>query len=79
MNKRRQQSYGGKDSGERRLARAKKPTDFKTYWANGLRFTTDDRAFDIHIGGRTQVDIADAEPNNNLTHSAQGKFSERVQ
>jgi len=56
-------------------ARAKNPTDFNTYWANGLRFTTDDKAFDLHIGGRVQADFADAEPNNNLTHWSQGKFS----
>ena len=55
--------------------REKKPTDFNTYWANGLRFTTDDKAFDIHIGGRTQIDFADAEPNTTLTHWSQGKFS----
>ncbi len=49
---------------------ARKPTDFEAYWKNGLRFTTDDKAFDIHIGGRTQVDIGDAEPDNLLTTSA---------
>jgi phosphate-selective porin OprO/OprP len=53
----------------------RKPTDFNAYWANGLRFTTDDKAFDIHIGGRAQVDFADAEPNGKLTNWAQGKYS----
>jgi phosphate-selective porin OprO/OprP len=46
--------------------RAKNPTDFNAYWANGLRLTTEDKAFDIHIGGRIQADIADAEVNNAL-------------
>ena len=52
----------------------RKPTDFTASWKNGLRFTTDDKAFDIHIGGRIQADVADAEPNTILTNWANGKY-----
>jgi phosphate-selective porin OprO/OprP len=52
----------------------KKPTDFRAWFnkADGLHFTTEDKAFDMHIGGRIQADFADAEPDPALVTWANG-------
>ncbi len=54
-----------------------KPTDFTVWWSNGLRFTTEDNAFNIHIGGRGEVDFGDAEPNTELSRWARGIYSKK--
>ncbi len=46
------------------------PRDFHVYWQNGLRFTSNDLADDIHIGGRAQIDMGDAEPDTLLARTA---------
>jgi phosphate-selective porin OprO/OprP len=55
----------------------KQPNDFRAWWkpTDGLHFTSENKAFDIHVGGRIQADIADAEPDNNLTKWGNGSFS----
>ncbi|MGA2735097.1 MAG: porin [Syntrophobacteraceae bacterium] len=46
----------------------RQPTDFRAWFnkSDGLHFTTEDKAFDLHVGGRIQFDIADAEPDRNV-------------
>jgi phosphate-selective porin OprO/OprP len=34
------------------------PLDFRTYWKDGLRFTTNNGKFDVRLGGRIQLDGA---------------------
>ncbi|MGA2026162.1 MAG: porin [Syntrophobacteraceae bacterium] len=55
--------------------REKQPTDLNARWANGLRLTSDDKNFDIHIGGRIQFDIADSEPDHALAKWGLSSFS----
>ncbi|MGD0398948.1 MAG: porin [Syntrophobacteraceae bacterium] len=60
---------------------AKQPTDFRAWWnqSDGLHFTTEDKNFDMHIGGRIQYDVADTEPNTALGKwaAAGGSFSSK--
>lgn len=52
-----------------------KTPDFTVWWYNGLRFTTEDNNFNLHIGGRGEIDFADAQPNSGLFNWSQGKYS----
>lgn len=52
-----------------------KTPDFTVWWYNGLRFTTEDGNFNLHIGGRGEVDFADAKPDSTLFNWSQGKYS----
>jgi phosphate-selective porin OprO/OprP len=62
---------------EKRVAAVpeRQPNDFRAYWrpTDGLHFTSDNKAFDIHVGGRIQIDFADAEPNDPLADWADAK------
>ncbi|MFZ0944057.1 MAG: porin [Syntrophobacteraceae bacterium] len=43
------------------------PLGLQASWQNGLVFQSTDGAFDVHVGGRIQEDVADAEPNTALS------------
>jgi phosphate-selective porin OprO and OprP len=47
-------------------------TGLSVSWRNGIRFSNEDKSFDVHVGGRLQWDFADAEPSNALLKWSQG-------
>jgi phosphate-selective porin OprO and OprP len=47
-------------------------TNLEVSWRNGLRFSNEDKSFDIHVGGRLQWDAADAEPSTSLLKWSHG-------
>ncbi len=49
-------------------------TGLSVSWRNGVRFSNEDKSFDVHVGGRVQWDMADAEPSSSLTNWAQGQY-----
>ncbi len=51
------------------------PRALQASWQNGLVLQSTDGAFDVHIGGRIQADVADAEPNTALLNWAKGQYS----
>jgi len=51
------------------------PNALQATWNNGLRLTSEDKAFDVHIGGRIQLDVADAEANDALNVWANKQLS----
>jgi phosphate-selective porin OprO/OprP len=53
----------------------KGPFDLSASWQNGLRIESEDKSTSIHIGGRIQLDVADAEPNSALRTWAIGQYS----
>ena len=73
-----QKAVAAQQAVEKRVAAVpeRQPGDFRTYWTpGGLRFTSENKAFDLHIGGRIQADFGDLEPDNNLTGWANSSFS----
>ena len=46
------------------------PLALQASWQNGLVLQSTDGAFDVHVGGRIQADVADAEPNSVLANWA---------
>jgi phosphate-selective porin OprO and OprP len=53
---------------------AAEATALSVAWRNGLRFSNEDKTFDIHVGGRLQWDVANAEPSKSLINWSQGAF-----
>ncbi len=51
---------------------AAEATGLGVTWRNGVRFSNEDKTFDIHVGGRLQWDVADSEPNRSLLNWAHG-------
>ena len=51
------------------------PLALQPSWQNGLVFQSKDGAFDIHIGGRIQEDVADSEPNSALDKWAKTQYT----
>ncbi|SPJ14309.1 putative Phosphate-selective porin O and P [Syntrophobacter sp. SbD2] len=51
------------------------PLGLQASWQNGLVFQSTDGAFDVHVGGRIQEDIADSEPNKALDNYSKGQFT----
>ncbi len=51
------------------------PLALQASWQNGLVFQSTDGAFDVHVGGRIQEDIADAEPNAALKNYSNSQFT----
>ncbi|MGA2228917.1 MAG: porin [Syntrophobacteraceae bacterium] len=69
-----QKAATAKEAAARGIPEEKAP-NFTVWWYNGLRFTTEDNNFNLHIGGRGEIDFADAEPDSVLTRWSQGKYS----
>jgi phosphate-selective porin OprO/OprP len=51
------------------------PLGLQASWQNGLVFQSTDGAFDIHVGGRIQEDVADAGPNSALSKWATTQYT----
>lgn len=49
-----------------------KTPNLNVWWFNGLQFQSADNQFNLHIGGRGELDFADAEPDSNLAKWASG-------
>ena len=49
-------------------------TGLKVSWRNGVRYSNEDKSFDVHVGGRLQWDVADSEPSKSLLKWSQGGF-----